>query len=90
MNVTGVWSQGITGKGVVVAILDDGLQMDHPDLKENYVTNLSCTAIFLSFLLTMMCSLLKARMTLMTIQRSPDLGSVMTRMAPAVLVKLQL
>ncbi|KAK4510480.1 uncharacterized protein ATC70_004910 [Mucor velutinosus] len=36
VNVTGVWSQGITGKDVVVAILDDGLQMDHPDLKENY------------------------------------------------------
>ncbi|KAI8069035.1 peptidase S8/S53 domain-containing protein, partial [Gilbertella persicaria] len=36
LNVTGVWSQGITGKGVVVAILDDGLDMDHPDLKANY------------------------------------------------------
>ncbi|KAI9361747.1 peptidase S8/S53 domain-containing protein [Pilaira anomala] len=36
MNVTGVWSQGITGKNVVVAILDDGLDMDHPDLKDNY------------------------------------------------------
>ncbi|KAG1080048.1 hypothetical protein G6F42_023491 [Rhizopus arrhizus] len=36
VNVTGVWSQGITGKNVVVAILDDGLQMDHPDLKDNY------------------------------------------------------
>ncbi|KAI8072902.1 peptidase S8/S53 domain-containing protein [Gongronella butleri] len=36
LNVTGVWSQGITGKGVVVAILDDGLDMDHADLKDNF------------------------------------------------------
>jgi kexin len=39
VNVTGVWSQGITGKDIVVAILDDGLEMDHEDLKENYVRN---------------------------------------------------
>ncbi|OBZ89575.1 Protease KEX1 [Choanephora cucurbitarum] len=36
LNVTGVWSQGITGKGVVVAILDDGLDLDHEDLRDNY------------------------------------------------------
>ncbi|KAI7898804.1 peptidase S8/S53 domain-containing protein [Cokeromyces recurvatus] len=36
LNVTGVWSQGITGKEVVVAILDDGLDMNHEDLKDNY------------------------------------------------------
>ncbi|KAI7882315.1 serine endoprotease Kex1 [Mucor mucedo] len=36
VNVTGVWSQGITGKNVIVAILDDGLDMDHPDLHDNY------------------------------------------------------
>lgn len=38
MNVTGVWSQGITGKNVVVAILDDGLDMNHKDLQANYVS----------------------------------------------------
>lgn len=37
INVTGVWSQGITGKGVNVAILDDGLEFEHDDLKDNYV-----------------------------------------------------
>ncbi|CAG0885462.1 unnamed protein product [Cyprideis torosa] len=36
MNVQKVWAQNITGKGVVVTILDDGLEKDHPDLSENY------------------------------------------------------
>ena len=27
---------GVTGKGVVVTILDDGIQHDHPDLVQNY------------------------------------------------------
>lgn len=42
VNVTGVWGQGITGKGIVVAILDDGLELDHKDLKANYV----CVTLF--------------------------------------------
>ncbi|XP_053210357.1 furin-like protease 1 isoform X2 [Panonychus citri] len=36
MNVIKVWDQNITGRGVVVSILDDGLEGDHPDLSENY------------------------------------------------------
>ncbi|KAI7860632.1 peptidase S8/S53 domain-containing protein [Circinella umbellata] len=36
VNITGVWSQGITGQNVVVAILDDGLDMESEDLKENF------------------------------------------------------
>ncbi|KAI9257315.1 peptidase S8/S53 domain-containing protein [Phascolomyces articulosus] len=36
VNVTGVWSQGITGQNVVVAILDDGLDMESEDLKDNF------------------------------------------------------
>ncbi|KAG9294682.1 hypothetical protein G9A89_008161 [Geosiphon pyriformis] len=36
INVTGVWREGITGKGVVVALLDDGLDMDSEDLRDNY------------------------------------------------------
>ncbi|XP_025204350.1 furin-like protease 1, isoforms 1/1-X/2 isoform X1 [Melanaphis sacchari] len=36
MNVQGAWEEGITGKGSVVTILDDGLEKDHPDLIKNY------------------------------------------------------
>ena len=36
MNVEDAWAQGITGKGVVVSILDDGVESDHPDLAENF------------------------------------------------------
>ncbi|XP_028173178.1 furin-like protease 1, partial [Ostrinia furnacalis] len=36
MNVIPAWREGITGKGVVVTILDDGLETDHPDLAANY------------------------------------------------------
>ncbi|KAI9823686.1 MAG: pheromone processing endoprotease [Phylliscum demangeonii] len=36
INVTGVWSQGVTGRDTVVAIIDDGLDMDSEDLKLNY------------------------------------------------------
>lgn len=38
MNVKQAWQQGYTGKGVVVTILDDGIEKDHPDLKKNYVS----------------------------------------------------
>lgn len=38
MNVIPAWKDGVTGKGVVVTILDDGLESDHPDLTENYVS----------------------------------------------------
>jgi len=36
MNVTAAWKMGFTGKGIVVSILDDGIEMTHPDLEENY------------------------------------------------------
>lgn len=37
MNVQKAWSMGVTGKGVAVTILDDGIETEHPDLKMNYV-----------------------------------------------------
>ncbi|OJJ49296.1 hypothetical protein ASPZODRAFT_1445842 [Penicilliopsis zonata CBS 506.65] len=36
LNVTGLWLEGITGKGVISAIVDDGLDMYSDDLKPNY------------------------------------------------------
>lgn len=41
MNVAAVWKMNITGKGVVLTILDDGVQADHPDLIRNYDKNAS-------------------------------------------------
>lgn len=36
LNVTGVWQAGVTGKNSTVCIVDDGLDMTSPDLKDNY------------------------------------------------------
>lgn len=36
VNVTGVWREGLFGHNVTVAIVDDGLDMDSLDLKDNY------------------------------------------------------
>lgn len=36
LNVTGLWMDGVTGEGVVTAIVDDGLDMYSDDLKPNY------------------------------------------------------
>lgn len=38
MNVAPAWQKGYTGAGVVVSILDDGIQTNHPDLFQNYVS----------------------------------------------------
>ena len=36
MNVQGAWDLGVTGQGIAVTILDDGIEKDHPDLIRNY------------------------------------------------------
>nr|XP_048316131.1 proprotein convertase subtilisin/kexin type 4 isoform X6 [Myodes glareolus] len=36
LNILKVWNQGLTGRGVVISILDDGIEKDHPDLWANY------------------------------------------------------
>lgn len=40
VNVVPVWKQGINGKGVVVCIIDDGVDYEHEDLREKFVSNL--------------------------------------------------
>lgn len=37
LNVKEAWAQGYTGRGIVVSILDDGIEKNHPDLAGNYV-----------------------------------------------------
>lgn len=38
MNVMEAWRRGYTGKGVVVTIMDDGIDYTHPDLTKSYVS----------------------------------------------------
>lgn len=37
-NVIDVWERNITGAGVVIAVVDEGLDPEHPELKANYVS----------------------------------------------------
>lgn len=37
LNVTKLWERGVTGQGVKVAIIDDGLDASSDDLKDNFV-----------------------------------------------------
>jgi subtilisin-like proprotein convertase family protein len=36
INVAGAWAKGYTGRGVVVTVVDDGIEHTHPDLEANY------------------------------------------------------
>ncbi|XP_051253039.1 proprotein convertase subtilisin/kexin type 7 isoform X1 [Dicentrarchus labrax] len=36
INVTGVWERNITGRGVTVVVVDDGVEHTHQDIKPNY------------------------------------------------------
>lgn len=38
MNVIEAWKSGYTGEGTTIAIVDDGVDINHPDLKENIVS----------------------------------------------------
>lgn len=40
-NVWGAWEMGLTGQGVVIGIVDDGVQGNHPDLAPGYQPGLS-------------------------------------------------
>ncbi len=41
INVAPVWESGNTGQGIVIAIVDDGLNYSHPDVLPNYRPELS-------------------------------------------------
>ncbi|XP_033053659.1 proprotein convertase subtilisin/kexin type 4 isoform X4 [Trachypithecus francoisi] len=36
LSVLQAWGQGLSGQGIVVSVLDDGIEKDHPDLWANY------------------------------------------------------
>ena len=38
LNVAAAWAQGVTGKNVTTAIMDDGVDYMHPDIIHNYVS----------------------------------------------------
>jgi subtilisin family serine protease len=38
MRIVEAWAKGYTGKGVVVSILDDGIDYNHTELAQNYVS----------------------------------------------------
>ncbi|MDF0556244.1 S8 family serine peptidase [Kamptonema sp. UHCC 0994] len=40
-----VWAKGITGENVIVAVLDSGVDYNHPDLSDNMWTNLGETGV---------------------------------------------
>ncbi|XP_013927534.1 PREDICTED: proprotein convertase subtilisin/kexin type 5-like [Thamnophis sirtalis] len=39
MNIVGAWRRGYTGKNIVITILDDGIERNHPDLMQNYAAS---------------------------------------------------
>lgn len=39
LNVLPLYRLGVTGRGVRIAVLDDGLEYTHDDLRNNYVSN---------------------------------------------------
>lgn len=49
MNVGYAWRKGYTGKGVVITILDDGIQPNHPDLIQNYVSHFNISYFLFQF-----------------------------------------
>ncbi|XP_067933501.1 neuroendocrine convertase 1-like [Watersipora subatra] len=41
LGILPAWDKGYTGKGVVISILDDGLEWNHTDIQENYAPHAS-------------------------------------------------
>lgn len=41
LNIVDAWDHGYNGKGVVLAVVDDGCEYTHPDLAPNYNASLS-------------------------------------------------
>lgn len=39
INVTGIWERNVTGRGVTVVVVDDGVQHTIQDIQPNYVSS---------------------------------------------------
>lgn len=37
MKIVEAWESGFTGRGVTIGIVDNGVEINHPDLKANVV-----------------------------------------------------
>ncbi len=56
MNIVGAWKRGYTGKDVVITILDDGIERNHPDLIQNYVSVFVCVCVCVWLFFFFKCS----------------------------------
>uniref|UniRef100_A0A4W5JQD3 Neuroendocrine convertase 2 n=2 Tax=Salmoninae TaxID=504568 RepID=A0A4W5JQD3_9TELE len=45
LNVAEAWGLGYTGRGITIAIMDDGIDYLHPDLASNYVSGKRCDTL---------------------------------------------
>ncbi|XP_063600233.1 proprotein convertase subtilisin/kexin type 4-like [Penaeus indicus] len=45
LNVIGAWRRGYTGRGVVLSVLDDGIQGKNADIAENYAKDISYSVV---------------------------------------------
>ncbi|KAL7672835.1 hypothetical protein ACOME3_007715 [Neoechinorhynchus agilis] len=45
-NIERVWDEGYTGKGVVVGIMDFGIEQNHPDLNDRVLATLPNSSVF--------------------------------------------
>ena len=45
-NIITAWEASYTGKGILVAVVDDGVDGSHPELTKNYVMPSFCFSLF--------------------------------------------
>ena len=88
MGVQWAWRHGFTGEGVVVSIIDDGIEWTHPDLQQNYVRLLppaACCSLLIARLAAA-CRLSFCQRTHSRISSSRDLSLFIQRSLLLVLV----
>jgi subtilisin family serine protease len=90
MNVTRLWDMGITGTGVVTALVDDGLDYESEDLADNFVSTVLIVSISAALCLSLRFSGsgLPARMITMTTRNFLHPSFPMTITERAVLARL--